>query len=150
MVSIPTSHCHPAGEAWQLLCSVLLLTVAGLGAVRHIIFLGCDIPPGDVPVAQELPSPDGACSLAHHQSAAPVVAFPCSARGKQERYLHRGQLENPSVLHRRGPSPPCVRLSVSVPFPSHQHQSVFRARGPSCWLMPVVEVMQFGSVFLFY
>ena len=68
-------------------------------------------------MAQELPSPGGACSPACHHSTAPVLSFPCAARGKQERCLHRDQLENPSVLWWQGLSPGCARLSVSVPFP---------------------------------
>lgn len=52
-------------------------------------------------MAQELPS---LLSLAHHRSTAPVVAFLCAARGKEERHLHGTQLENLSVLRWQGPS----------------------------------------------
>lgn len=40
---------------------------------------------------------------------------------------------------------PALCLSLS-----RQHESIFEAQGPSCWLMPVVEIIQFRSMFPFY
>lgn len=82
MVSLPASCCHPADGALRLLWSSLLLTVARLGVMWHIVFLGCDTPPGNVPVARDLLSLDGPCCLAHQRSTAPVLSFLCAARGK--------------------------------------------------------------------